>query len=285
MATVYSVGRNQIFCGNGADEIISLIYQTFLGSEDIVLLSYPTYSLYETISLIHGRAYKKLVESTLNFQINLDDFLDFPSKATFIVNPNAPTGILLSKDKLEAFLKQYQGLLVVDETYIDFSGGAETVYRLVNKYDNLLVIRTFSKAFSLCGIRVGYAFGCPELIAALDKVKDSYNISYLSQVAAVAALEDYDYMVANAKRIARDRDWFSAQLPELGFTVLPSAANFVFASHERLKAAKIYQDLFDRKILVRFFNDRRVDDWLRISIGTREQMETLVAALKDIVSK
>lgn len=282
VAGVYGVRKEQVFCGNGSDETISMIFRTFIDREDLVLLHYPTYTYYQSAAEINGSPYR-YIETNRDFEIELERFLEHPAKAAVIVNPNSPTGILLPRERLEEFIRSFTGLVVVDETYIDFSGGDESVYRLTGECSNLLVLRTFSKAFSLCGIRVGYAFGHPDLVAELDKTRDSYNLSYLSQVAAASALDDLPYVEANAREIAKDREWLREQLTRLGFTVLPSGANFLFASHPERPAGEICQRLADRRIFVRHFNQRRIENHLRISVGTREELEELLKALKEII--
>lgn len=284
LAQVYQVDEGQVFSANGSDEIISLIFRSFVNTEDLVLFPYPTYTFYETACQIHGVPYQ-FIETDGSFKLDLDQYLRSRAKLVFIPNPNAHTGVLLSRSAIEAFLASFTGLLVVDEAYIDFSSGGESAYPLVQDYDNLLVLRTFSKSFSLCGIRVGYAFGNPQLIEALDKTKDSYNIAFLNQIAAVEALKNIDYMQKNAARIADNRRRFSQSLISLGFEVIPSAGNFVLTRHPRLTARETYQELKARNILVRWFDQRRLEDYIRISIGTDSQLEALLAALQEIVNR
>jgi len=283
LAEFYGMKEEQIFCGNGCDEIISLIFRTFAERSDKVIMPYPTYTLYKTAAEIHEVPYE-FIDTNDDFEIELDEYLNRSAKLCFLANPNAQTGILLPLDKIEGFLREYPGLLALDETYIDFAPEGSSAYRLVDRYDNLIVMRTFSKSSSLCGIRVGYAFGHPELIEALDKTKDSYNIAYLNQVAAVAALEDYEYVQNNAREIAKTRDWLSHELRELDFNVVPSAGNYILARHSQVAARDIYTRLLERNILVRYFNDRRLDEYVRISIGTPEQMQRVYKAIKDIVT-
>ncbi|HWP96861.1 MAG TPA: histidinol-phosphate transaminase [Syntrophomonadaceae bacterium] len=283
LAQVYQMKENQVFAANGSDETISLIFRTFADAGDLIVSPYPTYTVYQTAAEIHEMEYRS-IETDPAFQIDLQDFLSVNAKLAFIANPNAQTGLLLTRRNIDGFLTSFDGLLVLDETYIDFTGGAESAYSLVRDYDNLLVLRTFSKSFSLCGIRVGYAFGHPQLIEALDKTKDSYNIAYLNQIAAVEALKDIDYMQKNADRIADNRQRFIQALINLSFEVIPSAGNFVLTRHPRLAAQEIYQALKARNILVRWFDQRRLQDYIRISIGTDEQLEALLSALQEIVN-
>ncbi|MGE5397167.1 MAG: histidinol-phosphate transaminase [Chitinophagales bacterium] len=281
VADIYGVDQQQVFCANGSDEVISLIFRTFADENDYVLFSSPTYTFYKTAAEIHGIQHT-FIESDDQFRINLGDFLVVPSKITFLANPNAHTGVLLPLKEIEEFIRKYPGLLVVDETYIDFADSNQSVYPLVAKYNNLLVLRTFSKAFSLCGIRVGYAFGPPEIIEALDITKDSYNIAYLNQIAAYYALDDYQYMLNNAVRIKEDREWFKNELKKKGFNVLPSEGNFVLGCHAEFKAEKITESLKNQGILIRHINEPRLKEYIRISIGTHSQLERVLEALNDI---
>lgn len=283
LAEVYGTDEDQVFCANGSDEIISIIFRTFVPDGEIVQFTYPTYTYYKTQAEIYDVSYRFL-ETGEDFAVDMNAYLQEPTHLSFVSNPNSPTGTLLPLAKIEEFLKAYPGLLVVDEAYIDFGGADESALPLINKYPNLLILRTFSKSFALCGMRVGYAFGQSHLIQSLDKTKDSYNIAYLNQVAAVAALEDYDYMLANARQIAADREWFAAELAKLGFSLLPSVGNYVFVRHPKIAAEAIYQQLLERKILVRFFKQRRVSEYLRISIGTHAEMERVLAAIKAILA-
>lgn len=282
IAETYRVKKEQVFCGNGCDEIITMLFRTFIDREDLVLLHYPTYTYYQTAAEINGSPYR-YIETGPDFRIDLERFFDHPAKAAVIVNPNSPTGMLLPRPDLEVFIRSFPGLVVVDETYIDFSGPGHSVCPLIEECGNLLVLRTFSKAFSLCGIRVGYAFGHPDLITELDKTRDSYNVSFLSQVAAASALDDLSYTEANIREIVTNREWLREALVALGFLVSPSGANFLFVYHPAWPAGELYQHLADRRIYVRHFSQRRIDNHLRISVGARGELETLVAALQEIV--
>lgn len=283
LAQVYEVDEAQVFAANGSDEIISLIFRTFVDENDLVLSPYPTYTFYQTAAEIHAAQYRS-VDTDENFRVNLTEFLDYPAKIVFLANPNAQTGLLLPPGEIEAFLSAFNGLLVVDEAYIDFSSRPASIYRLSSQYDNLIVMRTFSKSYSLCGIRVGFAFGHPRLIEALDKTKDSYNIAYLNQVAAIAALEDYSYMEANARRIKASRESFQQALGEIGFFVLPSDGNFLLLRHPELASQMIFETLKEVNILVRYFEQPRLQDYVRISIGTDTQLERVLAALQAMAA-
>ncbi|MGE5372486.1 MAG: histidinol-phosphate transaminase [Solirubrobacterales bacterium] len=282
LAEVYGLSTNQIFCGNGCDEIIGILFRTFVEANEAVLLAYPTYSYYRTQAEIHDIIYK-MIDTDDQFRIQMNDYLQFPSKMTILCNPNAPTSMMLDAAKIERFLERYRGLLVVDETYIDFAGTGASIYRLIERYENLIVLRTLSKSFSLCGIRVGYAFANPNLIRELNKVKDSYNLNAMSQAAAIAALSDLDHMAANVETILRDRSWLRDELAALGFDVLPSQTNFLFARHRRMTGSGIYQALAERRIFVRYFDERRISNFLRITVGTHEEITELLEALREIL--
>lgn len=283
LARAYGVNEAQVFAANGSDEIISLIFRTFVEDNDLILSPYPTYTFYQTAAHIHGARYHS-IDTDENFRVNLNRFLDYEAKIVFLANPNAQTGLLLPPREIEAFLAAFRGLLVVDEAYIDFSSQPSSVYKLSARYDNLIVVRTFSKSYSLCGIRVGFAFGHPGLIESLDKTKDSYNIAYLNQVAAFAALDDIAHMEANARRIIASRASFQRTLGEMGFVYLPSDGNFVLLRHPRLRSQMIYEFLMEQNILVRYFEQPRLDDYVRISIGTDPQLELVLSALRALAA-
>lgn len=284
LARVYEVDEAHVFAANGSDEIISLIFRTFVDQADLILSPYPTYTFYQTAAEIHAAQYRS-IETDENFKVNLSEFVDYPAKIVFLANPNAQTGLLLPPGDIEAFLGAFNGLLVVDEAYIDFCSQPSSVYKLCTRYDNLIVMRTFSKSYSLCGIRVGFAFGHPSLIQALDKTKDSYNIAYLNQVAAIAALEDYSYMEANAGRIKTSRENFQRSIKEMGFFFVPSDGNFVLLRHPRLPAKVVFESLKKEHILVRYFEQPRLQDYVRISIGTDSQLNRVLSALQTITAE
>lgn len=281
LAQTYQLEENQVFAANGSDEIISLTFRTFIDSGDLVVSPYPTYTFYQTAANIHAARYIS-VETDKDFKIHLQEILKHQAKIVFLANPNAQTGRLLPLTEIENFLKDYEGLMVIDEAYIDFSADDSSAFRLIREYDNLLVLRTFSKSFSLCGIRVGYAFGNAGLIAAMDSTKDSYNIAYLNQLAATQALLDYNYMKKNAMKIIKTRYWVQEALVELGFETVPSSANFILACHPKHSAKDIFLGLQEKNILVRYFDQPRLRDYIRISIGTDEQMKSVIHILKHI---
>lgn len=280
ISTAYGVPEDCVFCGNGSDEILSLIFRTFTDPGDRLLLVDPTYSLYPVLASASGVQTDKLPLSQ-DFTI---DFAALPVngyKLICLPNPNAPTGMLAQRAQLENFISRFQGLVVIDEAYIDFSDDPEqsSCVPLISKYNNLIVLRTFSKSFSLCGLRAGYAFACNSLIAGLMTVKDSYNMNIVTQIAAAAAVSDMEYMKKNSRIIAEIREQSRRHLEELGFQVEPSQANFLLISHPKLKMAELHRFLVNRKIHLRYFPE--LPEYLRLTIGTREQMDKFFLNLVD----
>jgi histidinol-phosphate aminotransferase len=219
-----------------------------------------------------------------DYSIKLKDY-ERPNGGIIFPNPNAPTGIGLPLVDVEALLKaNTNSVVIVDEAYIDFGGDSATV--LVNEYPNLLVVQTLSKSRSLAGLRVGFAIGSPDLIDGLDRVKNSFNsypIDRIAELGAVAAIQDQAYFEQCSQKIIDTREWTTGQLEALDFEVLPSKANFVFAKPLGMDAEQLFTKLRKRKILVRYFNKPRIEQFLRITIGTDEEMKTLVEALKEIL--
>ncbi|MGA1824055.1 MAG: histidinol-phosphate transaminase [bacterium] len=278
---VYKIGEDYIFFGNGSDEVLSLIFRAFIGKNDSVIAPYPTYSYYEVMAHIQEARFKYF-DTDASFRIPLDKLKECGAKIVCFSNPNTPTGLFITKNEIEQFLEDFSGLCILDEAYIDFA--PESAYQLVSEYNNCIVVRTFSKSFSLCGIRVGYCFADPALISVLLKVKESYNINTISQIAAQKALEDIEYMRANSKKIIQVREQYTEVLKKLGFFVIPSASNFIFVKHEKVPARELYEYLFNQNVFVRYFDLRRIDEYLRITIGTEEQMQRFIAEISKKVS-
>ncbi|MGA1867815.1 MAG: histidinol-phosphate transaminase [bacterium] len=276
----YTIGEEYLFFGNGSDEILSFIFRTFIDKNDIVLAPYPTYSYYEVMAHIHDAQFQ-YIETDDSFAIPLEKLKKSSAKIVFFSNPNTPTGLFIEESEIEDFLKSFNGLVVLDEAYIDFA--PKSAYQLVKAYNNLIVVRTFSKSFSLCGLRVGYCFADPELIYALLKVKESYNINTLSQIAAAKALEDIDHMKENSRKIIQVRGKYTKVLKTMGFSVLPSASNFIFVKHERVPSREIYEYLFTHNIFIRYFKARRLDEYLRITIGTEDHMQQLIEKISETI--
>jgi len=274
-ATVYGVAREQILVGNGSDELLTLIVRACVGANDAVVYPFPTYSLYDTLVTIQeGRPVH--VPYGRDFTLP-PDIAEQRGRVTFICHPNSPSGTAIPLDRLEALAASVAGLLVVDEAYVDFA--EHSAMRLIDRFDNVLVLRTFSKSFSLAGMRIGLAFGPTALMEQIAKVKDSYNVNRLSLVAATAALEDYEWMQANVARIRATRERLSAELRGRGFEVLPSQANFILARRPGEVLEDLYLRIRDRGVLVRYFAIPELRDAMRISIGTEEETDTLLAAV------
>ncbi len=286
LSEIYHIPQDQIFCGNGSDEILSLIFRCFLNTEDHVVIPYPNYTLYETLAQSNGISYT-YIQSDDQFNIAFDSLSQIKSNMIFFTNPNAPTGRYYSIDDIYNFCQNYQGLFILDEAYIDFAGESAGLnlsgIGLLSQLDNLLIVRTFSKAFSLAGIRFGYAFGSKSLIEGLHRMKDSYNLNYITQLLAKESLIDYNYMEKTALKVISNRNKLMSSLRSLGFSVIESGANFLFTSHTKYKAEDIFQRLKQKDILVRYFNQPRLDNYLRISIGSEVEVTRLIEQLKEII--
>ena len=276
------VAADQVFVGNGSDEVLGLAFMAFF-KQDLPLLfpdiSYSFYPVYCNLFDITADTQPLAAD----FSIDMDAF-DRPNGGIIFPNPNAPTGMAMPLAAIESLLQANPGsVILVDEAYIDFGG--ESAVSLVDSYPNLLVVQTLSKSRSLAGLRVGFAVGNAALIEGLDRVKNSFNsypIDRLAEAAAVASLADQGYFAETTAAIIASRDWTQAQLETLGYEVLPSQANFVFAKSTAFPAAEVFARLREKKILVRYFNKPRIDQFLRISIGTQVEMQALVTALEEI---
>ncbi|MEW6313781.1 MAG: histidinol-phosphate transaminase [Pseudomonadota bacterium] len=284
IAGFHGVGVEQVFVGNGSDEVLAHTFQALLKHDLPLLFPDVTYSFYPVYSGLYGIAYRE-VPLTASFEIRVDDYRQ-PNGGIIFPNPNAPTGCLLALAEIERLLQFNTGsVVVVDEAYIDFGG--DSAIGLVPRYPNLLVIHTLSKSRSLAGLRVGYAVGQRDLIEALERVKDSFNSYPLDRFAlagAAAAMEDRAYFDATRNKVIASRTRLSGQLGALGFDVLPSAANFIFARHPRRDAAELSARLRERGIIVRHFGrPARIAQFLRITIGTDEQCDVLVEALRELL--
>ena len=280
-AQLYGVAPSNILAGNGSDEILSLLLRCFVGPGDRVAFPVPTYSLYDTLVEVEdGRAAR--VDFPADFSLP-ETLAGQNAPLTFLCNPNAPSGTLIGLSEIEKLARTVTGILVVDEAYVDFaeSEGASSL-PLIRSLANLIVLRTFSKSFSLAGMRIGLAFSTEEIIAGMMKVKDSYNLNRLSLVAANAALQDPAWMTRNARRIQRSRKRLSAALTRMGFLVYPSHANFVLARKRGDNLKSLYEELKHRKILVRYFDAAGLQDCLRITVGAPSEVEALLKELQAI---
>ncbi|HEY1455180.1 MAG TPA: histidinol-phosphate transaminase [Candidatus Dormibacteraeota bacterium] len=270
----------QVTVGNGGDEMIELCFRAFAGPGGSVAYPTPTYPLLEPLCRIHSAS--PSTHPTERFDVLPPGLAADPAPLKFIVNPNSPTGTVFEPAAIEAVISDSPGVVVVDEAYADFA--PRSCLPLLASHANLLILRTFSKSYSLAGMRIGFAAGSPDLIATLDSVKDSYNLDRLAIVAAVAAIQDDAHHRKITSHVIAERGWLSGRLREIGFEVTPSAANFVFVKPPAGRsAATVAGGLRARKILVRHYDREPIVGWLRITIGMREQHERLLAALKEIL--
>lgn len=281
----HGVAANQVFVGNGSDEVLAHAFQALLKHDLPILFPDVTYSFYPVYCGLYGVEYRE-IPLTDAFEIRVDDYF-MPNGGIIFPNPNAPTARLLGLKEIERLLeKNQESVVVVDEAYVDFGG--ESAISLVARYPQLLVVHTLSKSHSLAGLRVGYAIGQPELIEALSRVKDSFNsypLDRFAQAGAVACMQDREYFDETRHKVMATRERLVANLTSLGFEVVPSAANFVFARHPAWDGAELTARLRERSIIVRHFKKpARIAPFLRITVGTDEQCETLVNALKMILS-
>ncbi len=281
VAEVYGFEPDQVIIGNGMDDLLSMAVRTFVDPSETVVTTYPTYTLYLTLAQLHG-AETAVHELTDTFELPASVFAA-SGKLFLLSNPNAPTGRLHPRDEVSGLCDSFDGVVVADEAYVDFAD--ESSLDLVRTYDNVLVMRTLSKSFSLAGMRIGFAVGARELVSEMMKVKDSYNVNRLSQVAAWHALDDLETMRSNVARVVATRERVAAAFEQLGFNTVPSGANFLLVTHRSVPARTIFEQLAARRILVRYFDSPRLDNSLRISIGTDADMDTVVTAIQEIVNE
>ncbi|HEY6872168.1 MAG TPA: histidinol-phosphate transaminase [Geobacteraceae bacterium] len=275
---LYGFDPSWVIMANGSDEVLNNLIRAFAGEGEEIGYIHPSYSYYATLAEIQG-ARVRTFGLTDDFRI-----AGFPEryegKLFFLTTPNSPLGFAFPLDYVEELAGRCAGMLVVDEAYADFADG--DALALVKKYDNVVVTRTLSKSYSLAGMRLGFAVARPEVIAALDKIRDHYNLDRLAQAACGAALADREYFRECTRKIRETRAWFTAAIEKLGYRVIPSKGNFVFAFPPDRDGERVYQGLFARHILVRHFTDPLLKHGLRISIGTRGEMERTLAAMKEI---
>lgn len=284
LAKHYGLEMNQVFVGNGSDEVIALAYMAFFNSNKPILFPDITYSFYPVWCNFFNTPYlTKAVDN--NFRINPEDYYE-ENGGIIIPNPNAPTGISESKEFIEDILEHNQDVVVIiDEAYVDFGG--YSAIELLSKYENLVIVHTFSKSRSLAGMRIGVALGNPELIALLNAVKNCYNSYTLDSVAiaaGTASVNDDEYFIKTIKKVIATRERTAKELMDLGFTVFPSHSNFLFATHSTINAKELFEAAKAENIYIRFFNLPRIDNHLRITIGTDEQMDALIAFIKKYKS-
>ena len=283
MAELYGVKPSQIILGNGSDEVLYLAFSAYCDEKTPAYFPDITYGFYKVFAQFLGVPWVTLPLDE-NFEVRTEQYLGLDG-TIFIANPNAPTGKVISLAQIEQILlKNPKHVVVIDEAYIDFGG--ESAVKLIDKYDNLLVVQTFSKSRSLAGARLGMAFGSEALITDLRTAKYSmnpYNVNSITMAAGLGALEDEAYTQENCRVIMANREYTTAGLRKLGFEVLDSIANFVLAASPRISGGKLYANLKDKGILVRYFDTDRLNPYIRITIGTREQMDALLCAIQEIL--
>lgn len=285
IAQYHNVDRSQVFVGVGSDDVLAMSFLTFFNSQKPILFPDITYSFYDVWAGLYRIPYETPA-LTEDFKIRKEDYYKENGGVIF-PNPNAPTGIYENLTFVEDILKHNQDVVViVDEAYIDFGGA--TALPLLEKYENLLVVRTFSKSRSMAGLRIGYAIGNQELIKALNDVKysfNSYTMNLPSILLGTASLKDESYFRETTEKIMETRSWFESEMQKLGFSFPDSKANFIFASHKEVPAKEIFEAAKEHKIYVRYFAKPRIDNYLRITIGTREEMQKLLDFLTDYLNR
>ena len=282
LAEIYGVKKENIYVSNGSDDILNFSFMAFCGDEVEALFPEISYGFYKVYADLYGVKYSRIPLKD-DFTIDINNYCN-QNKFIVIANPNAPTGIALTLNEIEQIVKSNpNNVVLIDEAYVDF--GADSAYNLTKKYDNLLVVMTYSKSRSLAGARLGFAIGNEEIIKDLEKIKFStnpYSINRLTLLAGVAALESDSYYKDNAQRIIEAREYTVKELEKLGFDILPSKANFVFAKADFIGGEELYSALKSKGILVRHFSDEKIKDFNRITIGTKEQMQKLIEAIAVI---
>ncbi len=278
---VFEIPPDWITVGNGSDELISLIVRTFVEPGETVVYPMPTYVLYRTVAQLQDTQPIEVAYSE-NFDFPLQNLIEAQGKVTFIAAPNSPTGNAVPLDQLEALATALSGLLVIDEAYVDFTD--VNALPLLQKHQNIIILRTLSKSYSLAGLRLGLAIAPPTLIANLKQVKDSYAVDAIAALLGAAAIRDQAYKNLNVEKILRSRTILQQNLIELGFQVWPSEANFLLVKPPRGEALELQQAIKERGVLIRYFNLPGVSDKLRITVGTDEQNEFLCHLLKEATS-
>ena len=284
IATYYDLPLDSIFVGNSSDEVLAHTFRALLKQNKPILYPDITYSFYPVYCQLFGIEYQQIPLRD-DFTLNIDDY-QIDNGGIIFANPNAPTGIALSINQIKTLLERNpDSVIVVDEAYVDFAN--ESAVSLIANFDNLLVTQTLSKSRGLAGLRVGLALGNPVLIEGMERVKNSfhpYALDRLAAAGAAAAFDDVDYFKSTCDKVIHTRTTSTQSLTNLGFEVLPSSTNFVFAKHPNHDAAKLFQALRERDIIVRYFTSPRINEYLRISIGTDQEMDAFIKAITEIIS-
>ena len=283
LADIYGVGAENVICGNGSDDILNFAFSAFCDEKTPAVFADITYGFYKVFAE-YNRVPYKIIPLKDDFTIEPTEYYNAEG-TVFIANPNAPTGIALSVEEIEKIIQNNSdNIVVIDEAYVDF--GAQSCVPLTKKYDNLIVTQTFSKSRSLAGARLGFATANKELITDLNTVRNStnpYNVNSVTQAAGIGSLEDQEYTDENCKKIIETRKKTVEELKKLGFVLTNSSANFIFASHPEKSGEKIYKELKERGVLIRHFDAPRITNYNRITVGTDEQMRTLIENLRCIL--
>jgi histidinol-phosphate aminotransferase len=275
-----NIQPGNVFIGNGSDEIFSLLFRGFIEHDGLAAFQYPSYSIYYTMSDAFGVKYDKII-TEYPFDLDLNRFLEKKYDLVIISSPNNPTGKSCNVRSIREFLEIYKGLLVVDEAYVDFYGNS--AIELINDFENVIVTRTFSKSYSLAGLRVGVAIANEDVIKGFFKLKDSYNINRISQAGALAALEDERSFKYNIQMVLNNKEYLEARLAGLDFDIVPSNANFLFVRHPKVKSEIFYRELKKKKILIRYFEGPVQSEFVRIAVGTMMEIKTLAQELESII--
>lgn len=286
IAERYGLKSSQIFVGVGSDDVISMAFMTFFNSDKPILFPDITYSFYDVWSDVYRIPYKTCPLNK-DFTINPDDYKQENGGIIF-PNPNAPTGVLESVEMIEDIVKSNpDSVVIIDEAYIDFAGDGKSCLNLINKYDNLLIIQTYSKSRSMAGMRIGFAMGSEKLIKYMNDVKfsvNSYTMNTVTQLCGAESMKDEKYFTETVNKIVATREHSKIRLAELGFSFTDSQSNFIFASPSKKSAQYVFEELKKRKIFVRYWNKPIICDYLRISVGTDEEMDGLFNALEEILN-
>ncbi len=276
-AEVHGVSAENILCCNGGDDLLTICFRAFCDEGRPVAYPVPTYSLYPVLAKLQNCP---VIEIPFDNEFNLPGKLSSTGAAlTIVCNPNAPSGTCVKIDELASLADEVKGVLLIDEAYVDFAGA--NCIGLIKDFDNVIILRSMSKGYSLAGLRFGYAIADEKLIAGLTKVKDSYNVNVVSLAAATAAIKDREYFQQNVEKVKTERARLVENLRGLGFSLFDSESNFVLAKCNNCRASEIYDKLVERGIYARYFNQPGLDDKLRITVGTKEQNDKLIEALKQ----
>ncbi len=284
IAKFYDMSPSNIFVGNGSDEILAFIFQGFLKKNKPLLFPNISYSFYPVYCKLYDITFQK-IPLDMNFEINLEDYL-IPNGGIIFPNPNAPTGIPKRVSDIEKLLKNNtDSVVVIDEAYVDF--GTESSVYLIDKYENLVVTQSLSKSRSLAGMRIGCAFASKSIVEGLNRIKNSFNsypLDRLAQIAGSEAFKDEEYFKQTTNKVIKARQFLVEEMSHLGFQSLPSGANFIFTKHNNKKAEFIFKELRDNDILIRFFESPvEINNYLRITVGSMEQMKQLIHVIKKII--